>query len=204
MEPGFRVLAVRKTEVGIEVVGECDGAKGEGSVEKTLPPVDVIIAATGFRPDLAPEAELRLALDAATESPVALAPLIDPNVHSCGTVPPHGAVELAHPEQDFYLVGMKSYGRAPTFLLLTGYEQVRSVTAALAGDWEAARDVQLVLPETGVCSTSYGDQTCCSDTPAVAAPSLVALSPRTTGKPVGIPVTAGRVQESQGSGGCCS
>ena len=50
------------------------------------------------------------------------------------------------------MVGMKSYGRAPTFLMLTGYEQVRSVVAAIAGDWEAARDVELVLPETGVCS----------------------------------------------------
>jgi hypothetical protein len=48
---------------------------------------------------------------------------------------------------------MKSYGRAPTFLMLTGYEQVRSVAAAIAGDWEAANDVRLVLPETGVCSS---------------------------------------------------
>ena len=66
-----------------------------------------------------------------------LGPLIDPEFHSCGTVEPHGARMLAHPEQDFYIVGMKSYGRAPTFLLATGYEQVRSVAAALAGDREA-------------------------------------------------------------------
>ena len=46
---------------------------------------------------------------------------------------------------------MKSYGRAPTFLALTGYEQVRSVAAAIAGDREAAERVELVLPETGVC-----------------------------------------------------
>ena len=85
--------------------------------------------------------------------PIALAPLIDPNIHSCGTVPPHGAEELKHPEPDFFTVGMKSYGRAPTFLTLTGYEQVRSVVAALVGDWEAARNVELVLPETGVCSS---------------------------------------------------
>src|SRR5207248_11615298 len=85
-----------------------------------------------------------------------LAPLIDPNIHSCGTVPPYGVDELSHPEQDFYIVGMKSYGRAPTFLLLTGYEQVRSVVAALDGEWEAARKVELVLPETGVCSTDGG------------------------------------------------
>jgi hypothetical protein len=51
-----------------------------------------------------------------------------------------------------YLVGMKSYGRAPTFLALTGYEQVRSVVAAIAGDRAAAERVELVLPETGVCS----------------------------------------------------
>jgi hypothetical protein len=44
---------------------------------------------------------------------------------------------------------MKSYGRAPTFLMLTGYEQVRSIAAALAGDREAADRVELVLPKTG-------------------------------------------------------
>ena len=54
------------------------------------------------------------------------------------------------------MVGMKSYGRAPTFLLRTGYEQVRSVVAALAGDWESARRVELVLPETGVCNRPAG------------------------------------------------
>jgi hypothetical protein len=137
----FRITAVRQTEQGFEVHGESG----------ILPPVDEIIAATGFRPDLSLAGELRLSLDPAVESPVALAPLIDPNVHSCGTVPPHGYRELSHPEPDFYTVGMKSYGRAPTFLLLTGYEQVRSVVAALTGDHAAAAQVELVLPESGVC-----------------------------------------------------
>ncbi len=59
--------------------------------------------------------------------------------------------ELSHPEEGVYLVGMKSYGRAPTFLALTGYEQVRSAVAAIAGDHESAERVELVLPETGVC-----------------------------------------------------
>ncbi len=112
---------------------------------------DLIVNSTGFRPDLAPLREIRLELDEIMEAPRRLAPLIDPNLHSCGTVPPHGEAELAHPEKDFYLVGMKSYGRAPTFLLATGYEQVRSVVAELAGDHAAAREVRLVLPETGVC-----------------------------------------------------
>ncbi|MCK6443164.1 FAD-dependent oxidoreductase [Elstera cyanobacteriorum] len=115
--------------------------------------VDRIIACTGFRPDLAFLREVRLGLDSWLETTPALAPLIDPNLHSCGTVRPHGAAELAHPEPGFYAVGMKSYGRAPTFLLLTGYEQVRSVAAALAGDSAAAARVELDLPETGVCIT---------------------------------------------------
>jgi thioredoxin reductase len=116
--------------------------------------VDRIIVCTGFRPDLGMLREVRLSIDPWLECTSALGPLIDPNEHSCGSVRPHGARELAHPEKDFYIVGMKSYGRAPTFLLATGYEQVRSVVAMLAGDTAAAERVELVLPDTGVCSTT--------------------------------------------------
>ncbi len=116
--------------------------------------VDRIIVAAGFRPDTGLFRELRVALDPAVEAPIKLAPLIDPNLHSCGTVPPHGAAELAHPEPGFYIAGSKSYGRAPTFLMMTGYEQVRSIVAEIAGDHRAAREVRLVLPETGVCITN--------------------------------------------------
>lgn len=114
--------------------------------------VDRIVVTTGFRPDLSFLSEIRIALDPVVEAPPALAPLIDPNFHSCGTVPAHGIRELAHPEPGFTIVGSKSYGRAPTFLMATGYEQVRSVVADIAGDHVAAREVRLVLPETGVCS----------------------------------------------------
>lgn len=114
--------------------------------------VDEVVVATGFRPDTAMFRELRVSLDPALECTPVLAPLIDPNLHSCGTVRPHGAAELRHPEPGFYIAGMKSYGRAPTFLLATGYEQVRSIIAEIAGDAEAARRVELVLPETGVCA----------------------------------------------------
>jgi N-acetylglutamate synthase-like GNAT family acetyltransferase len=117
--------------------------------------IDEIVCATGQRPDLALTAELRLKLDPWLESTEALGPLIDPNLHSCGTVRPHGHRELAHPEPGFYTVGVKSYGRAPTFLMATGYEQARSVVAALAGDRAAADRVELQLPETGVCSVSF-------------------------------------------------
>ncbi len=115
--------------------------------------IDEIVCATGARPDLDMTRELRTRHDPWLESTDALAPLIDPNEHSCGSVRPHGHRELAHPETGYYAVGAKSYGRAPNFLLATGYEQVRSVVAALAGDLAAADDVQLDLPETGVCNT---------------------------------------------------
>ncbi|NBM20053.1 FAD-dependent oxidoreductase [Streptomyces sp. GC420] len=140
---GFRTEAVERDGDGRLILVAEDGRR--------LDPVDEVIVLTGFRPDLSFLGELRIGLDERLQAPVALAPLIDPNVHSCGTVYPHGAKELSHPEQDVYLVGMKSYGRAPTFLAMTGYEQVRSVAAALAGDREAAERVELTLPETGVC-----------------------------------------------------
>ena len=117
--------------------------------------IDEIIACTGQRPDLDMTRELRLELDPWLEGVKALGPLIDPNLHSCGSVSPHGHRELSHPEPGFYTIGVKSYGRAPTFLLLTGYEQARSVVAAIAGDLEAADNVHLVLPETGICETDF-------------------------------------------------
>lgn len=140
---GFPISAVRQE-------GETVIAR---SGDRELGPFDEIICATGFRPDLSLIRELRVELDPAVEAPPRLAPLIDPNVHSCGTVPPHGVDELSHPEPDFYMVGMKSYGRAPTFLMLTGYEQVRSVVAELVGDHAGAREVHLELPATGVCNS---------------------------------------------------
>ncbi|MEV4102445.1 FAD-dependent oxidoreductase [Nonomuraea sp. NPDC049649] len=148
---GFFTHAVEKAGDRMRVISR----DPSGSEQDII--VDRIVGATGFRPDHSIAAELRLDLDPILGSTRALAPLIDPNQHSCGTVPPHGADELAHPEPGYYAIGVKSYGRAPTFLLATGYEQARSVAAALAGDWEAARDVQLDLPETGVCSSNLAE-----------------------------------------------
>lgn len=140
---GFRTEEVVRDADGRMTLLSGGGARIDG--------VDEVVVLAGFRPDLSWLSELRLDLDPTLQAPVALAPLIDPNVHSCGTVYPHGVKELAHPEPGVFLAGMKSYGRAPTFLAMTGYEQVRSIAAALAGDRESAERVELVLPETGVC-----------------------------------------------------
>jgi thioredoxin reductase len=144
------ISVVRVRTAGGKVMVEGETASGI----REIGPIDRIVVSTGQRPDLNLTRELRLDLDPWLESSKALGPLIDPNLHSCGSVPPHGHRELAHPEPGFYTVGIKSYGRAPTFLMLTGYEQVRSVVAAIAGDLSAADDIHLVLPETGVCSTN--------------------------------------------------
>ncbi|MFD9399365.1 NAD(P)-binding domain-containing protein [Streptomyces sp. NPDC060011] len=188
---GFRTDAVEPDGEGrLVLVGE-DGRR--------LDAVDEVIVLTGLRPDLSFLSELRLGLDERLQAPVELAPLIDPNQHSCGTVYPHGHKELSHPEQGVYLVGMKSYGRAPTFLAMTGYEQVRSVTAAIAGDLEAADRVELTLPETGVCGGAglFDDPTaapaegggCCAP-----APALVQIGTTTSAAPAA---------EDTAPGGCC-
>jgi hypothetical protein len=144
----FKIKTIARVSEGLSIYS--DDAR-----RAPISGVDEVISATGSRPELSMTRELRLRLDPWLESTPELAPLIDPNLHSCGTVRPHGHRELAHPEPGFYTVGAKSYGRAPNFLMATGYEQVRSVVAALAGDLEAADDVQLELPETGVCSTDF-------------------------------------------------
>jgi thioredoxin reductase len=170
----FRIQELVEAGGWIRVVGEpVDG------VGQAIDGVNLIVCATGARPDLSITRELRVRHDPWLESTDALAPLIDPNEHSCGSVRPHGHRELAHPEPGYYAVGAKSYGRAPNFLMATGYEQVRSIAAALAGDLAAADEVQLDLPETGVCNTrlayeqpgdSQVDAACCAAPPAAGEP----------------------------------
>jgi thioredoxin reductase len=139
---GFRIEKISRDGDRVVLTSE-DG--------RSLAAADHVAVLTGFRPDLSFLSELRLELDATLQAPVRMAAEIDPNLHSCGSVAATGARDLAQPEPDFYLVGAKSYGRAPTFLAMTGYEQVRSVVAELAGDHEAAARVELQLPDTGVC-----------------------------------------------------
>ncbi|GAB3257329.1 NAD(P)/FAD-dependent oxidoreductase [Chitinimonas naiadis] len=199
----FRTQALQAGAEGLTVVAETP----LGIVD--LKGIDEIVCATGSRPDLELSRELRVRLDAWLESTEALAPLIDPNEHSCGTVRPHGHRELAHPEPGFYIVGSKSYGRAPTFLMATGYEQVRSIAAALAGDLVAADDVQLELPETGVCNASFSNAkssgSCCGTAPVAQIEEPAAAS-NCCGGPAPAQVDACCAQDAQakqaGKGGC--
>src|SRR5215213_998462 len=149
---GFRIHTVELAGDRVRLTG--DQRLGDDVIQARdlVVEADAVIAATGFRPDRAIAAELRLALEPALESPTALGPLIDPNVHTCGSVPAHGIKELAHPEPGYVVVGTKSYGRAPTFLLATGYQQVRSVVAALAGDQAGAARRDQGPPAAALCA----------------------------------------------------
>ncbi|MGF6824224.1 thioredoxin reductase [Microbacterium sp. ZKA21] len=164
---GFRVAEFRAVGDGLTIVAE-DG--------RDVAEVSQVFALTGFRPDTQMLRELRIDLDPALEAVAGIASEIDPNIHSCGSVSATGARELAQPEQGFFITGVKSYGRAPTFLALTGYEQVRSIAAHLSGDHEAAARNELVLPDTGVCGGSGGfDEnggSCC------AAPTVLQIGAR--------------------------
>ncbi len=169
----FHILKLTNESTGIKIEGDLNGDR------EFINNIDEIISNTGSRPNLDMLREVRVDLDSALESVFDLAPLIDPNVHSCGTVRPHGENELRHPEQDFYIVGSKSYGRAPTFLMATGYEQVRSVIAYLDGDFEAAKRVELDLPETGVCSSDLANDSgpgCCVPAKSTVAEEEVQVS----------------------------
>lgn len=211
--PGFSTVALEPTGDTVTVVGRTV------SGERRLEGLSNVAVATGFRPDLAMLSELRLDLDPGLEAPRVLGPLVDPAYHSCGTVAPHGHRELSHPEPGFYVVGMKSYGRAPTFLVTTGNEQVRSVAAALAGDTAAADAVELVLPESGVCSVGpTGEDVggCCGSDTGVADLAVPGGAHRAL--PGGVPAQGFRTGVRGGgqladlllsdapstSGGCCT
>jgi hypothetical protein len=211
--PGFVTESLTVAPDGATV--SVSGTTAAGA--RTIDGLHAVAAATGFRPDLSILSELRLDLDPGLEAPSKLAPLIDPQFHSCGTVPPHGHRDLEQPEPGFYVVGMKSYGRAPTFLITTGNEQVRSIAAALAGDLEAADAVELVLPETGVCSATLPSDDGAADLPCCGTPAPDAREtedahhrPLADGLvPQGFAtgVNGGRgldLLEPAGGGGCCS
>ena len=144
----FQIQEIQNTDNSLTLIGYHFNTK------KGISGIDEIVSNTGSRPDFSFLREVRVDYDSTVESVPELAQLIDPNIHSCDSVRPHGEKELRQKEKDFYIVGMKSYGRAPTFLMHTGYEQVRSVVSALVDDWDSARNIELNLPQTEVCSST--------------------------------------------------
>ncbi len=107
--------------------------------------VDRVLALCGYRPDTDLYRELRVHLCYDTDAPMALAAALlaaraadpersgrSPVSGDCLTQTTHGPETLRTTEPGFYVIGAKSYGRAPDFLLRVGYEQVQEVAALLS------------------------------------------------------------------------
>jgi thioredoxin reductase len=96
--------------------------------------VDRVLALVGYRPDLALFRELQIHLCYATEGPMALASALlaardaDPEASKgCLGEVAHGPETLRNPEPDFYVLGVKSYGRRSNFILAVGHGQIEDV-----------------------------------------------------------------------------
>jgi hypothetical protein len=95
--------------------------------------VDHVIGLTGYRPDLSIISELAIDIDPATEGSAGLARALS-NLTDCLSIPMVTPEDLASGERGFYLAGAKSYGRARTFLLQSGYAQLETILNRLASD----------------------------------------------------------------------
>ncbi len=56
------------------------------------------------------------------------------HVTDCLAIPSIAPEDLASGEPRFWMVGSKSYGRAPTFLLQTGFAQVETILDGLMAE----------------------------------------------------------------------
>ena len=92
---------------------------------------DTVVGLTGYRPDLSFLGELAIEVSPASEGAARLARAVV-NVTDCLSVPAVGPADLESGEPGFHMVGAKSYGRLPTFLLRAGLRQLETVLDSLA------------------------------------------------------------------------
>jgi thioredoxin reductase len=107
---------------------------------------DRLIANVGYRPDDRLYAELQVHQCYATSGPMKLAAALQGVTSAdCLDQTTHGAATLVNPEPNFYILGHKSYGRNPTFLLATGLRQIVEVFSII-GD-RATLDLYATAPQ---------------------------------------------------------
>lgn len=92
---------------------------------------DAVIGLTGYRPDLTFLSELALEVSPPTEGAARLSRALS-GATDCLSVPAVTPRDLESGEPGFHLVGSKSYGRLPTFLLQTGRAQIEVLLDGLA------------------------------------------------------------------------
>ncbi len=97
--------------------------------------VDRVIANVGYRPDRSLYEELQVHECFATQGPMRLAAeLLGETSTDCLAQRSHGAESLRNPEPDFFILGAKSYGRNPRFLISVGRAQIRDLFRAVERD----------------------------------------------------------------------
>jgi len=92
--------------------------------------VDHVAAFTGFRPNGGILRELNVETSPVTEGSARLYRAIS-NITDCLTVPRLTRDDLASGEPDFYFIGSRSYGSAPSFLLRNGLAQLETILDSL-------------------------------------------------------------------------
>jgi len=122
----------------VESLGQDKGFKVTALLGKSSQPrtweVDRIIANVGYSPDGSLYRELQVHESYTTLGPMRLATaLAEQPGADCLQHGSRGADALRTPEPNFFILGSKSYGRNPHFLLRVGFEQVREAFGLLTG-----------------------------------------------------------------------
>ena len=96
--------------------------------------VDHVFAHTGYQPDNSICRELQVHQCYASEGPIKLAAkLLDHGSEDCLDQSPVSATDLINPEPNFYVLGVKSYGRNSNFLFSVGLQQITQLFQIIGG-----------------------------------------------------------------------
>lgn len=118
------------TLAGEHIDVQLDGAPGPRTVR-----VDQVLSLTGSRADASLYRQLQVHECYATGAPIKLsAQLLGDAAGDCLSQPEYGPELLRNPEPGFFIIGAKSYGRAPNYLMRTGFGQAEGVVDLLARD----------------------------------------------------------------------
>lgn len=104
---------------------------------------DRVIANVGYQPDASLHRQLQVHECYATLGPMKLSAAIlaasGSGSGDCLGLGGFGPDAITNPEPNFFILGMKSYGRNSNFLLRTGHEQVQDALQLLAGSVAVSR-----------------------------------------------------------------
>lgn len=150
--------------------------------------VDTLVSQVGYRPSYELASEMRVHLCYESDGPIKLAASLKAArggdaaaASDCMSQPVPGVDTLTTPEKNFFVLGSKSYGRDPAFLLSTGHKQVGAVVERLAEEClappltEAApAEVAAELVEAPAAEAPAENEAVASDVaaPASAAPAV--------------------------------